>query len=243
MANKKITELDELLTALDADLLPIVDVANNETKKITVENLLAAALTNPMTADLDMDEFNIVDVGTINDIDPDEWLVNPLTANLDLGGNDINNVATITDTNSSVLSINVSSRTLADTSGNEYINYSGSTYILEINDGTYTAVLGWAGTAAAAFSDGTRGVEIANWAFAIEAWDGTYDANLCDSSNSAAGYFNDGSYTTLLCDGTYGLNTDGSINVGGTGTFSSDGITIGSTTLTETDLIALLALL
>jgi hypothetical protein len=163
---------------------------------------------------------------------------------VDMGGYDI-----IFDSDGSLItdgtqtSIDPYGRILYDANGNGYINYSGSTYILEINDGTYTAVLGWAGTAAAAFSDGTRGVEIANWAFAIEAWDGTYDANLCDSSNSAAGYFNDGSYTTLLCDGTYGLNTDGSINVGGTGTFSSDGITIGSTTLTETDLIALLALL
>ena len=34
MANIKISELDELQKATDQDLLVIVDVANNETKKI-----------------------------------------------------------------------------------------------------------------------------------------------------------------------------------------------------------------
>ena len=38
MANIKISELDELQKATDQDLLVIVDVANNETKKIQAEN-------------------------------------------------------------------------------------------------------------------------------------------------------------------------------------------------------------
>ena len=40
MADKKITELVALTDALDADVLPIVDIAGNETKKITKANLL-----------------------------------------------------------------------------------------------------------------------------------------------------------------------------------------------------------
>lgn len=40
MADKKITELTALTDALDDDVLPIVDIAGNETKKITKANLL-----------------------------------------------------------------------------------------------------------------------------------------------------------------------------------------------------------
>lgn len=39
MANKKITELNELIITSKTDVLPIVDIANNETKKITGETL------------------------------------------------------------------------------------------------------------------------------------------------------------------------------------------------------------
>lgn len=40
MANIKISELDELLTINSNDILPIVDITNNETKKIKQKNLL-----------------------------------------------------------------------------------------------------------------------------------------------------------------------------------------------------------
>lgn len=41
MAKTKITELDSLLVAADADVLPIVDMTTPETKKITKEHLVA----------------------------------------------------------------------------------------------------------------------------------------------------------------------------------------------------------
>ena len=40
MADKKITELVALTDALDTDVLPIVDIGGNETKKITKADLL-----------------------------------------------------------------------------------------------------------------------------------------------------------------------------------------------------------
>lgn len=39
MANIKISELEELTTVADDDILPIVDVSENETKKISFNNL------------------------------------------------------------------------------------------------------------------------------------------------------------------------------------------------------------
>ena len=39
MADKKITELTAVTDPADADILPIVDLAGNETKKVTVANL------------------------------------------------------------------------------------------------------------------------------------------------------------------------------------------------------------
>lgn len=39
MANIKISELEELTTVADNDILPIVDVSENETKKISFNNL------------------------------------------------------------------------------------------------------------------------------------------------------------------------------------------------------------
>ena len=44
MANEKITELPELLGALDNYVLPIVDITTGVTKKITVANLVAKYL-------------------------------------------------------------------------------------------------------------------------------------------------------------------------------------------------------
>jgi hypothetical protein len=54
MADKKISQLTALTTPATDDLLAIVDITANETKKITVANLLSGLLTNPITADLDM---------------------------------------------------------------------------------------------------------------------------------------------------------------------------------------------
>jgi hypothetical protein len=39
MANKRISELNNYTLPIDTDLLPIVDVTANETKKITLANL------------------------------------------------------------------------------------------------------------------------------------------------------------------------------------------------------------
>jgi hypothetical protein len=66
MPNKKISELNELTIPDTADLLAIVDVSASETMRITLANLLAGVLTNPLTTDLDMDNNNITNAGTIN---------------------------------------------------------------------------------------------------------------------------------------------------------------------------------
>lgn len=44
--NKKISELNALATADNADLLPIVDISTGETKKITKENFLEEVVTD-----------------------------------------------------------------------------------------------------------------------------------------------------------------------------------------------------
>ena len=46
MANIKISELEELTTIADNDVLPIVDVSENETKKIKKENLKIPSINN-----------------------------------------------------------------------------------------------------------------------------------------------------------------------------------------------------
>ena len=57
MADKKITELVELTDALDVDVIPIVDIGGNETKKITKANLLknikvaTSAVGSPVAGD------------------------------------------------------------------------------------------------------------------------------------------------------------------------------------------------
>jgi hypothetical protein len=44
MANAKITDLTELTAVQGADLLPIVDTLNDQTKKVTVTNVVATGL-------------------------------------------------------------------------------------------------------------------------------------------------------------------------------------------------------
>lgn len=45
MANAKITDLTELVAVQESDVLPIVDTLNDQTKKVTVTNLVATGLT------------------------------------------------------------------------------------------------------------------------------------------------------------------------------------------------------
>ena len=52
MANTKISELTELLVASASDVVPIVDTLNDQTKKITVTNLVAVADGSITTAKL-----------------------------------------------------------------------------------------------------------------------------------------------------------------------------------------------
>ena len=61
MANIKISELDELQKATDQDLLAIVDVANNKTKKIQVGNLgILVPKTTKTTSDTETYSCNYV---------------------------------------------------------------------------------------------------------------------------------------------------------------------------------------
>ena len=61
MANIKISELDELQKATDQDLLVIVDVANNKTKKIQAGNLgILVPKTTKTTSDTETYSCNYV---------------------------------------------------------------------------------------------------------------------------------------------------------------------------------------
>ena len=46
MANAKITDLTELVAVQTSDVLPIVDTLNDQTKKVTVANVVTTGLTN-----------------------------------------------------------------------------------------------------------------------------------------------------------------------------------------------------
>ena len=63
MADLKISQLDEVVTPIQTDLLAIVDTSNVElkTKKVTVQNLLSGATGNGLPAG---SEFFIVSAGT-----------------------------------------------------------------------------------------------------------------------------------------------------------------------------------
>tara|TARA_R100000406_G_C3082764_1_gene117391 strand:+ start:216 stop:365 length:150 start_codon:yes stop_codon:yes gene_type:complete len=41
MANAKISELTELVSPQNTDVMPIVDTLNDQTKKVTIENIRA----------------------------------------------------------------------------------------------------------------------------------------------------------------------------------------------------------
>ena len=53
MANAKITDLTELTAVQGSDVLPIVDTLNDQTKKVTVTNVVATCLlyTSPSPRD------------------------------------------------------------------------------------------------------------------------------------------------------------------------------------------------
>jgi hypothetical protein len=62
MANKKISELPELTTTQDEDVLPIVDSSTNTTKKITISNLIpvdSVTSVNGETGDVVLDKTDI----------------------------------------------------------------------------------------------------------------------------------------------------------------------------------------
>lgn len=61
MANIKITELNETLTKTNNDVLPIVDITANETKKIKIENLLDKNIELLAVSDTAPSECNIGD--------------------------------------------------------------------------------------------------------------------------------------------------------------------------------------
>ena len=46
MSNTKISDLTELVSPANSDLLPIVDTVNDQTKKVTVANLISGGLGN-----------------------------------------------------------------------------------------------------------------------------------------------------------------------------------------------------
>ena len=57
MANAKITDLTELVAVQGSDVLPIVDTLNDQTKKVTVTNLVATGLsTGAVTTDTIADD-------------------------------------------------------------------------------------------------------------------------------------------------------------------------------------------
>lgn len=66
MADKKISELTAITDPADADILPIVDLAGNETKKVTVANLLknsrlaVSAQASPIAGSCWVDTENFV---------------------------------------------------------------------------------------------------------------------------------------------------------------------------------------
>lgn len=59
MANIKISELQELLTVADNDMLPVVDVSDNETKKIKIQTLNIPNVTDDFIKNSTIEELAV----------------------------------------------------------------------------------------------------------------------------------------------------------------------------------------
>lgn len=75
MANKKITELNEIVTIADTDVLPIVDLDGTETMKVEVEDLKEYVVGDTSTLTTTSTEV----VGAINELDSDTLKLNNIT--------------------------------------------------------------------------------------------------------------------------------------------------------------------
>jgi hypothetical protein len=76
MASKKITALTAYATPLDTDVLPIVDLVGNETKKIKVGDLLTAVSVMPKVYKAYISQYGVADptvVEIINTIGAIVW--------------------------------------------------------------------------------------------------------------------------------------------------------------------------
>ena len=80
MANAKITDLTELTAVQGADLLPIVDTLNDQTKKVTVTNVVATGLgTGVITTDKIADDAVTADKLADTAVTPGSYTLASLT--------------------------------------------------------------------------------------------------------------------------------------------------------------------
>jgi hypothetical protein len=80
MANAKITDLTELTAVQGADLLPIVDTLNDQTKKVTVTNVVATGLgTGVITTDKIADDAVTADKLADTAVTPGSYTLTSLT--------------------------------------------------------------------------------------------------------------------------------------------------------------------
>ena len=80
MANAKITDLTELTAVQGSDVLPIVDTLNDQTKKVTVTNLVATGLgTGVVTTDKIADDAVTADKLADTAVTPGSYTLTSLT--------------------------------------------------------------------------------------------------------------------------------------------------------------------
>ena len=80
MANAKITDLTELTAVQGSDVLPIVDTLNDQTKKVTVTNLVATGLgTGVITTDKIADDAVTADKLANTAVTPGSYTLTSLT--------------------------------------------------------------------------------------------------------------------------------------------------------------------
>tara|TARA_A100001201_G_scaffold143597_1_gene146082 strand:+ start:23364 stop:24017 length:654 start_codon:yes stop_codon:yes gene_type:complete len=80
MANAKITDLTELTAVQGSDVLPIVDTLNDQTKKVTVTNLVATGLgTGVVTTDKIADDAVTADKLANTAVTPGSYTLTSLT--------------------------------------------------------------------------------------------------------------------------------------------------------------------